>query len=156
MKGGILKHSDAIKFITAGNATVTFLNTKTNNRFTYKIKRSKTSKEDNSIFFVKVLTNPDLYQFVGSIFKNKFKHSQKSKISAEAQSVVVFQYVFGKLMEGQLDSCVEIWHEGHCGRCGRQLTVPESIENGIGPECMKMMNSKAEIRNRKIEKILKS
>ena len=155
MKGGILKHSDAIKFIMAGNATVTFLNTKTNNRFTYKIKLSKSSKEDNPLFFVKVLTNPDVYQFIGSIFKNKFKHSQKSKISEESQSIAVFKYVFTKLMESKLDSFIEIWHEGHCGRCGRQLTVPESIENGIGPECMKMMNSKAGIRNRRIEKILK-
>jgi hypothetical protein len=24
-----------------------------------------------------------------------------------------------------------------CGRCGRELTDPESIERGIGPECMK-------------------
>ena len=26
-------------------------------------------------------------------------------------------------------------HEGRCGRCGRKLTVPESIESGFGPEC---------------------
>jgi hypothetical protein len=25
---------------------------------------------------------------------------------------------------------------GHCGMCGRELTVPESIANGIGPVCM--------------------
>lgn len=30
---------------------------------------------------------------------------------------------------------VEVWHEGKCCRCGRKLTVPESIESGIGPEC---------------------
>lgn len=30
---------------------------------------------------------------------------------------------------------VEVWHEGSCGRCGRKLTVPESIANGLGPEC---------------------
>ncbi|MGQ4872128.1 MAG: DUF6011 domain-containing protein, partial [Candidatus Thorarchaeota archaeon] len=28
---------------------------------------------------------------------------------------------------------VRIWHEGKCGRCGRRLTVPESIESGYGP-----------------------
>jgi hypothetical protein len=31
---------------------------------------------------------------------------------------------------------VVIWHEGRCGRCGRRLTVPESIESGYGPECI--------------------
>lgn len=155
MTGGILKHFDAIKFILAGNSTFTFLNTKTQNRFTYKVKLSKNSKEDNPVFFVKVLTSPDVYQFVGSICKNKFKWSQKSKISAEAQSVVVFQYVFSKLIDGKLDSCVEIWHEGKCGRCGRQLTVPESIEIGIGPDCIKMMNSKSLTRQKKLNELLK-
>jgi len=32
-------------------------------------------------------------------------------------------------------SNLEIWHEGRCGCCGRKLTVPESIDRGIGPVC---------------------
>jgi len=113
---GILKHSDAIKFILAGNSTFTCLNTKTSNRFTYKVKLSKTSTPENPLFFVKVLTNPETYQFIGSIFKDRFKYSQKSKISNEAQSVIVFQYILSKLLLGKLDSCVEIYHEGKCGK----------------------------------------
>jgi hypothetical protein len=45
-----------------------------------------------------------------------------------------------------LPECIEIWHEGKCGKCGRQLTVPSSIETGIGPECIKTL-SKAEKRD---------
>jgi hypothetical protein len=30
---------------------------------------------------------------------------------------------------------MELWHEGRCGKCGRALTVPESIESGLGPVC---------------------
>ena len=142
-----LKHSDSIDFMMAGNATVTVLNTATGNRFTYKIKNHK-----DDLFFVKVLTGPDTYTFIGSIFKKKYKHSVKSKITNEAQSVIVFNYVFQHLLSGTLNSCVEIWHEGKCGRCGRALTVPESIETGIGPECAKRMN-KADIRNKKIDKL---
>lgn len=40
----------------------------------------------------------------------------------------------------QIEACLnrmEYWHMGHCGRCNRALTVPESIINGIGPECAK-------------------
>lgn len=29
----------------------------------------------------------------------------------------------------------QFWHEGRCARCGRRLTVPESIATGWGPEC---------------------
>jgi hypothetical protein len=36
-----------------------------------------------------------------------------------------------------LPESLEIWHEGSCLRCGRKLTVPESIESGYGPECIK-------------------
>ena len=143
-----LKHTESIGFMLAGNATITILNTITGNRFTYKVKKHK-----DDLFFVKVLTSPETYTFIGSIFKNKFKHSTKSKISNEAQSVIVFNYVLSHLLSGTLNSCVEIWHEGMCGRCGRALTVPESIESGIGPECAKKMN-KADIRNKKIDKLL--
>ena len=145
----ILKHSDAVDFMLAGNATVTVLNTATGNRFTYKVKRHK-----DELYFVRVLTGPETYTFIGSIFKKKYKHSAKSKIKNEAQSVIVFNYVLDKLLEGTLNPCVEIWHEGKCGRCGRELTVTSSIENGIGPECAKRMLSKADIRQIKIDKIL--
>lgn len=30
---------------------------------------------------------------------------------------------------------VELFFEGRCRRCNRALTVPESIESGIGPTC---------------------
>jgi len=37
----------------------------------------------------------------------------------------------------------EFWHEGRCGKCARRLTVPESIANGIGPECLKNLGGLA-------------
>jgi hypothetical protein len=39
---------------------------------------------------------------------------------------------------GVLGRLLEVWHEGRCGRCGRALTVPESVERGIGPECWEL------------------
>lgn len=32
-------------------------------------------------------------------------------------------------------SVIRFMHSGSCGRCSRQLTVPESLITGIGPEC---------------------
>lgn len=149
MTTSVLNHSIAIDFILAGNATVTFLNTESKNRFTFNIKKLK----DKDIYFVKVLTNPEIYSFIGSIIDNKFKYSKKSKISNDAQSVVVFNYIFSHLLTNSLNDKIEIWHEGKCGKCGRQLTVPESIEAGFGSECIKSINKK-EIRSIKIDKIL--
>jgi predicted metal-dependent hydrolase len=45
---------------------------------------------------------------------------------------------FWKLVES-LCPGFNVHHEGKCGRCGRLLTVPSSIESGIGPECSKIM-----------------
>ena len=81
---GILKHSDALRFILGGNSTVTFLNTKTSNRFTYRVKSIKNkSNPENPIFFVKVLTNPDLYQFIGSIINTRCRHRTERLIASK-------------------------------------------------------------------------
>jgi len=135
----ILKHETALDFIFGGNSLFTVKNTKTENRFTFKV--TKHEKED--IFFVKILTNPDVYQFIGSIRKgSNYKHSAKSRISEDAQSVKVFDYLINKLNTNTLPEFVQIWHEGRCGRCGKTLTDPTSIENGFGPYCIKSQKTK--------------
>ena len=35
---------------------------------------------------------------------------------------------------------IKIHHNGHCSICGKKLSTPESIENGIGPVCEKELN----------------
>lgn len=136
MKSHKINNSEALKFIFAGNSTTTFVNTKTNNRFTFKVKQ----KKDSNLFFVSVLTNPDTYTYIGTVINGQFKHGKKSKITKDAQSVRVFDYVFNKLVSNSLPNFIEVWHEGRCGKCGRNLTVPESIANGLGPECIKSIS----------------
>jgi hypothetical protein len=148
MEGKKLNNSKALNFILAGNSTSTFLNRETDNRFTYKVKKSK----DSDLFFVSVLTSPDVYTYIGYI-TNDFKLGKKSKISKDAQSVKVFNYIFRKLKSGNLPEQIEIWHNGKCGKCGRKLTVPSSIDTGIGPECFKNL-SKTDKRDIILKKIL--
>ena len=64
MEGRKLETKDALKFMFAGKSIFTFLNTKTGNRFTFKIKASKNS----NLFFVSVLTSPDVYQYIGVLY----------------------------------------------------------------------------------------
>lgn len=149
MAAGIIKHELALDFIFGGKSYVTFLNIETEKRFTFKVTKSK----NGDAFFVSVLTSPDVYTFIGTCFNKWFKYSQKSDIGESAQSVKVFKYVIDKLKENTLSNLVEIYHDGRCGRCARQLTVPESILSGFGPECMKKMG-KAGKRNTRIEQIL--
>jgi hypothetical protein len=149
MKSNKLENSKSLKFIFAGKSIVTFLNTKTNNRFTFKVKVSK----DSNLFFVSVLTSPDIYTYIGTCVEGNFKWGKKSVISKDAQSVKVFEYVINKLKSDNLPDFVEVWHEGFCGKCGKRLTVPQSIETGLGPECIKKL-FKSEKRDKFLELIL--
>jgi hypothetical protein len=131
MKVGQISHEKATDFILGGKAFVTFQNPQSGNRFTYKVVKHKV----DDIYFVHVLTNPDVYMFLGTIINYGFRHSKKSKIDRDAKSVIVFDYVFHHLGMGTLNSSIEIFHDGKCGRCGRQLTDPISVQTGLGPHC---------------------
>lgn len=137
-----LDNKKALDFITAGNAIFTLKSMKTGNHFTYKVSKSK--KRDD-ILFVGLLNGQDnLNDYAPMCYikieANKMPtvlRSTRTWISSEAPSYKAFEYVFKKLvLDIEIDN-VEIWHQGRCCRCGKLLTVPESIENGIGPECMK-------------------
>lgn len=149
MIGHKLDNSSALKFIFAGNSSSTFINSSTQNRFTYSVRQ----KKDSSIFFVSVLTSPDIYTYIGLVIEGQFIHGKKSVISSGAQSVKVFNYVIERLKANRLPDFVEVWHEGRCGKCGRKLTVPTSIANGIGPECINSI-SKSEKRDKFLELVL--
>lgn len=125
----------AIRFMLAGNAHLTFRSEKTGSRYTYHV-TSHTRTGGGSIHFVAVLTGPDRYEYLGVIRSGwSYEHGRKSRISTAAASAVAFAWVWKRLNAGQLHPMLSVFHEGRCGRCGRRLTVPESIETGLGPEC---------------------
>jgi hypothetical protein len=137
-----LQPENFLKAILAGNATITIKNSLTNNRFTYKISKGVANPD---MYHVSLLNGPDnetSYIFIGSIINKKYySHSKNSKISNNIPSVLGFSWVINKLVNNQLlPTNVQLWHEGTCCKCGRKLTVPESINSGFGPECSKMMN----------------
>jgi hypothetical protein len=136
MNGHKLDNKEALKFIFAGKSLTTFVNIKTENRFTFKTKKAK----DSNLYFVSVLSGPETYTYIGTTTEGFYKHGKKSKISKDAQSVRVFEYVLNKLKSLTLPDSIEVWHEGKCGKCGRTLTVPASIKSGIGPECAKSIS----------------
>jgi Family of unknown function (DUF6011) len=134
----------ALAYLLGGHARVTLVSKKTQARYTYRVNISK----DKRRFYVAVLTGADngsAYEFIGTIFPDvdvpgegaRFAYAQKSLLAPNAASVVAFAWTFPKLARGVMPETLEVWHEGVCGRCGRALTVPASIESGLGPECQK-------------------
>jgi hypothetical protein len=136
MNSKMILPENAKDFIFGGKSIFTVKNPKTENRFTYKVQKSK----NVDLFFVSVLTSPDHYEFIGTIFNgDNFRRSDKSTISSASKSVVVFKWLIDKVSSKKLPEFIQVWHEGCCAKCGRRLTTPESIVNGYGPECIKKL-----------------
>jgi len=151
---------DIKRFITGGKAIMTLESNKTGRWFTYRIKKAK-KDEDNSPFFVSVLTgndNESAYTYMGTIFKNDnkylFKLTKNSKIGEDALSYKGFNFFFNLLMNNKVHEDMTIYHRGVCGRCGRILTVPESLVTGLGPECRGLVEKCIkDVRKKKLQKI---
>src|SRR5271170_3459179 len=136
MQGQITEPKAALAFILAGKATVTLRSLQGGNRYTFKIvEAEKRNPNDAPTWFVKLLNGPDnnsSYVYVGIIRNNKFSWTSKSRVGRDAASLLGFSYVLDSLTTNTMRG-FEVWHEGKCGRCGRKLTVPESINTGFGP-----------------------
>jgi hypothetical protein len=132
--------ADARTYTQAGRATITLLSRKTGKHLTYKVSRAH--NDDGSakdLWFVGVLTGPENtsdYSYLGIISETgEFRTTGKSKFAPDSTVARAFNYFWKHAVADAIPADLEVRHSGHCGRCGRLLTVPESIEAGIGPEC---------------------
>lgn len=133
---------DAVTFMLAGNATITVRSEKTSTRYTFKIKKS----DDGAVHFVSLMNGPDnekSFQYMGIIKNGVYSHGRKSRITPDATCAKAFAWTFNNLTRDILPEVLKVWHEGSCGRCGRKLTVPQSIERGLGPECVQYITCEA-------------
>lgn len=95
--------------------------------------------------FVAVLTGSDNtsdYTYLGQILRTphcRWEHGKKSPIGPDAPSAKAAQWYLSRLFGNGPLADVEVWHDGTCGRCGRDLTDPVSVARGIGPECAERM-----------------
>lgn len=144
--GRLTAFADVLSFILGGNARFTLVSVKTGARFTYRASRPDPVPGKPRPTWFSLLNGADNeanYAFIGTLWPSSqsgdvltLKPSAKSKVSADATSVKALTWFLTQLSKGTVPAEVEVWHEGRCGRCGRTLTVPESIANGFGPECI--------------------
>lgn len=151
------------EFIFAGNATFTLVSLKTGVRFTYKLQAKKADVnhlselranvagvsaleinnfEHDVTYFLNLLRGADNttdYAYMGVVRKpgRFFWTAASGKVSRQAPSYKALLWMLDALtcQRDVLGSSLEVWHEGRCAKCGRKLTVPESIASGFGPEC---------------------
>ena len=138
-------------FALGGAATITIENTKTSSHQTYRLRRKKADRKDESApIFVSVLTgsNNDSfrdYSFLGTVWVQnqdgsacppRYHFSPRSKIDRDSYSAqgaeLIVDVVRGDTVPG---NHLTFWHEGRCCFCGLKLTTPDSVAAGYGPDC---------------------
>lgn len=142
---------DVGAFLFAGNAIFT-VTRNDGRRFTYRVSNSQRTQAQrnrsagrSAVYFVSVLTGSDNtndYSYMGIVPADgvtasapRFIRTNGSRIGNDAESMATFRALIDALYNGELPAGWSFHHEGRCARCGRRLTVPESIETGFGPEC---------------------
>lgn len=130
--------SAAWTYITSGRAVLTLVSLKTGTRFTYRVRAGGRGHT----FFVDLLTGPNNetdFAWQGILFQdgNYRQMTSTGCLPKQAPSIRALRW-FLSLAATEADRMhpgIEVWHEGTCGRCGRRLTDPMSIETGLGPIC---------------------
>jgi hypothetical protein len=138
---------DAKAFALAGNAILTLQSTRTGTHYTYKVKQAtdrQTQRPQPGVYFVNLLTSgsadDDGFTYLGLIRNGQFTLTAKSRLGIATGPVAAFRFFYTST---ELHPELVVRHEGRCGRCGRTLTVPESIDRGIGPDCAALMEGGA-------------
>lgn len=131
-------------FVLAGKAIFTVSNPK-GERYTFRVNHKEANGNYPETWFVSLLTGPcneTSYSYLGKLIPNncEVRLTNASKFNDDSVPVKVVRWVVKKIWNNeQLPEGYKLHHEGKCGRCGRLLTVPQSIESGFGPECVKLV-----------------
>lgn len=144
-------------YMFSGRAKFTLVSLETGKHFTYQINRAK----KDGLYFCKLLTGSDIWTYIGIIVPKldvapedgdawHLVWTKNSKVSKEAPSFKGLNWFLRMLAKVDMDiqlrrlpaseyifgeDKVAFYHSGRCGRCGRELTEPESIRTGLGPYC---------------------
>lgn len=135
---GLFASADDVKrYVTAGRAVFSLKSLATGAHYTFRV----TASDDGKVRFVSLLTSPDHFTYMGIVGENgSFHLTRKSAYGVDSTPVKAFTYFWRHLWErGTVPPQLEVRHEGHCGRCNRPLTHPDSLLRGIGPECAAIM-----------------
>jgi|ERR1044072_2455935 uncharacterized CHY-type Zn-finger protein len=131
-------------FILSGKPEFTLRSTLTGNEEIFVVKKGLVDK----LYWV----NNRLRQFIGQIHllhgasEDVWVFDQKTQdiLLGQADQIKIFSWFWNAMILRPheirpYDRIKVINHSGRCGHCHRELTHPESIPIGIGPDCFKKL-----------------
>lgn len=121
--------------------------------YTYRIEKSR----DGKAFFVYAFVGKDNsvkthYHYLGllRVQTGEVILTGASRFRNDEDAVNMIRKVLACVWANQTakieNAGWNLHHEGQCCRCGKALTVPASIETGIGPECEQLLKIESEVR----------
>ena len=143
-RGRLTLNADVERFALAGNATLTVVSLKTNLRYTFKVRKPDDFKVERPMWFVSTLTGADnerdfgyigQIKLIGGLYRYERGRKCWTTCYPQSEAFAWFWKQTTLRTEPEVHGSIEVWHEGRCGKCGRKLTVPSSIDSGFGPEC---------------------
>lgn len=130
------------QFLTAGAAVFTLANPASGVHFTYRISRKPSTRGPGDVTFISWKRTHD-FEYLGLLgdIDGVIAVTRKSPSDPAAlKALNALQWALRLTWKGQaLPAPADLKHMGLCGRCGRPLTHPESIDLGLGPDCAAMM-----------------
>lgn len=124
----VVPNNKVLDYIKTGKMTLQFLNTVTGNHHTYKFTARKTY--DDAYW---VAEGEDR---LGAVHGGGFLAASASGMRYTFKQEEIFRKLW-YLIHAGLPDIFEVSNvAGTCLRCGRELTVGESIAQGFGPECI--------------------
>lgn len=133
------------KFIAAGSAEFAVEDRNTGKVREYKVIRHKNfdqgTRKWNVLMLYRDSSGESGYAYLGYIQGGIFTHhALYSVYDEESEEFTAFDSCFLRVGRGRdLPDFLTFYHLGRCGRCGRKLTDPESINRGLGPKCAEDM-----------------
>ena len=125
------------EFLRAGRAIFTVSNPPGagHTHHTYRL------REWQGNLLAELLRGPDnlrAYQYIGRVDleAGRVWPTKKSTLHPKIEAWLVLEWALQVVIGLKpMRAGYKIQHAGRCGRCGRILTHPESLETGFGPEC---------------------
>lgn len=136
-----LQGSEKIRDYIFGGRGIVTLKSPTGVHHTYVFQRPRNEDQfPDDVMFVYALHDGNKMFYVGMIENSQFRLTRSSRFLNDTEIVRGARYIMKMAFVKDLDTPMELYHEGICSVCGRPLTNPKSIQTGIGPRCRRRLN----------------
>lgn len=129
--------SIAANYILGGKGVVTLLSP-SGVHHTYGIWKPRKDPFPDDVLFMYVKQG-NSWKYLAMMNGLNIKLTSASRFGLDSPEYKGAKYIVRMMKDDNLfaNTPMELYHEGVCSICGKQLTSPKSIIKGIGPRCLK-------------------